>query len=223
MSFTTNTSNVTKKRAKDFLAFLRKQYPHAQTQLEHQTPLQLLIATILSAQCTDARVNMVTPALFERYRTVWDFASADPAELESVIYSTGFYKNKTKNIISCTATLVHRFGGEIPNTIDALESLAGVGRKTANCVLGTAFGIPSGVVVDTHVIRIARRLGLTMHKNPIKIELDLNSCIPKNSWIYFSHAVILHGRTTCTARSPKCFECACSSFCPSSNTKKTNE
>ncbi len=210
-----------KDRAKTVLALLRKHYSGAHTQLEHRTPLQLLVATILSAQCTDARVNMVTPALFDRYKTVRDFASAEPAELEALIHSTGFYKNKAKNIIACAAALVERYGGEVPNTMEALESLAGVGRKTANCVLGGAFGIPSGVVVDTHVIRLANRLRLTEHENPEKIEQDLNALIPKNSWIFFSNAVILHGRKFCVARSPKCTECVLQSLCPSANPGNT--
>ena len=218
-----NGPEAAKERAKTILALLRKHYSDAHTHLEHRTPLQLLVATILSAQCTDARVNMVTPALFARYHTERDFALADPAELEALIHSTGFYKNKTKNIIACAASLVERYGGEVPNTMEALESLAGVGRKTANCVLGSAFGIPSGVVVDTHVIRLANRLGLTAHENPEKIEKDLNALIPKNSWIFFSNAVIVHGRKICVARSPKCSECILQSLCPSATPGITNE
>lgn len=204
-----------KARAKKILALLRKHYSDAHTQLEHRTPLQLLVATILSAQCTDARVNIVTPALFARYKTARDFAAADPAELEALIHSTGFYKNKAKNIIACAAAIVERYGGEVPNTMEALESLAGVGRKTANCVLGAAFGIPSGIVVDTHVIRLGNRLGLTAQENPEKIELELNALIPKNSWIFFSNSIILHGRAVCVARSPKCPDCVFNSLCPS--------
>jgi endonuclease III len=209
------STDALKARAKKIVSTLRKEYSDAHTALEHRSPLQLLIATILSAQCTDVRVNMVTPQLFERYRTARDFATADPAELETMIRSTGFYKNKAKNIIACTTALVERFGGEVPNTMEALESLAGVGRKTANCVLGSAFGIPSGVVVDTHVIRLANRLGLTVNENPEKIEQDLNALIPKNSWIFFSNALILHGRRICVARSPKCPKCVFKSLCPS--------
>ncbi len=218
MTKKTDTTEAKKERIKKILPLLRKHYSDAHTALEHRTPLQLLVATILSAQCTDVRVNMVTPALFDKYHTARDFAKADPAELEDMIRSTGFYRNKAKNIIACAAALVDRYNGEVPNTMEALESLAGVGRKTANCVLGSAFGIPSGVVVDTHVIRLSNRLGLTDNDNPEKIERDLNAIVPKNSWIFFSHAIILHGRAVCIARSPKCPECVFNSFCPSSTT-----
>jgi endonuclease-3 len=212
------TSEPMKARAQKIVALLKKEYPEAGTSLDFQTPLQLLISTILSAQCTDVRVNMVTPALFSRYRTAQDFASADPAELEELIRSTGFYRNKAKNIILCTQAIVERYGGVVPDSMEALTSLAGVGRKTANCVLGAAFGIASGVVVDTHVSRLSQRLGLTGEENPEKIESDLNELIPQQSWIFYSHALILHGRKVCTARSPKCAECVFNLICPSAFT-----
>jgi endonuclease III len=212
------TSEAKKARAQKIVALLKKEYPEAGTSLDFQTPLQLLISTILSAQCTDVRVNMVTPALFSRYRTAQDFASADPAELEELIRSTGFYRNKAKNIILCTQAIVERYGGVVPDSMEALTSLAGVGRKTANCVLGAAFGIASGVVVDTHVSRLSQRLGLTGEENPEKIESDLNELIPQQSWIFYSHALILHGRKVCTARSPKCAECVFNLICPSAFT-----
>lgn len=212
------TLEAKKARAKKIVALLKKEYLDAGTSLDFQTPLQLLISTILSAQCTDVRVNLVTPALFSRYRTAQDFASADPAELEGLIRSTGFYRNKAKNIIACTQAIVEKYGGVVPDTMDALTSLAGVGRKTANCVLGAAYGIASGVVVDTHVSRLSQRLGLTGEENPEKIESDLNELIPQQSWIFYSHALILHGRKVCTARSPKCAECMFKSICPSAFT-----
>ncbi|MGE5313375.1 MAG: endonuclease III [Acidobacteriota bacterium] len=210
-----NSPEARKERALKVVTLLRKNYSEAKTSLDYGTPLQLLISTILSAQCTDARVNMVTPALFERYRTARDFAEADRAELESYIRSVNFYSNKAKNIIACTQAIVERHGGEVPSSMEELTALAGVGRKTANCVLGSGFGIASGVVVDTHVARVSFRLGLTAETNPEKIEADLNTLIPKRSWIFYSHAIILHGRQICIARAPKCPDCIFKAFCPS--------
>jgi len=194
---------------------LQKEFPNARCALEHETPHQLLVSTILSAQCTDARVNMVTPSLFKKYKTVKDFASANQNELEKEIYSTGFYKNKAKAIIASSKVLLEKFKGKIPNTVEELTSLPGVGRKTANVVLGTAFNIATGIVVDTHVSRLSQRLGFTKQTTAEKIEDDLMKLIPKKHWIMFSHWFILHGRKTCDARKPKCSECALSNVCPS--------
>jgi endonuclease-3 len=193
---------------------LRRLYPDARCSLDYRTPLQLLIATILSAQCTDERVNKVTPALFTRYRSAADFASADPRELENYIRSTGFYRAKAKNIIACCRALVERHGGELPRSLEELTKLPGVGRKTANVLLGTAWGIPAGIVVDTHVRRLARRMGLTQHTDPDKIERDLMELIPQEEWIAFGHRMIYHGRQVCLARNPRCDQCALNSFCP---------
>jgi endonuclease-3 len=192
---------------------LRPLYPETVTALAHESPLQLLIATILSAQCTDARVNLVTPALFARFRTARDFAECDSRELESLIKSTGFYKNKAKNIRACCAAILDRFGGEVPNTLEDLVSLPGVGRKTANVVLGDAFGTP-GITVDTHVGRLSRRLGLTRQTDPVKVEFALMELIPQPEWTAFSHRLILHGRQVCFARKPQCGTCQLAGLCP---------
>ena len=193
---------------------LKRAYPSPACALTHESPLQLLVATILSAQCTDARVNMVTPALFQRYRTARDFADASPTELESLIRSTGFYRNKAKSIRGMAKMVVEKFGGEVPRTMDDLLSLPGVARKTANVVLGTAFGIADGIVVDTHVTRVSNRLGLTKEVNPVKIEQELVGQIPRDRWIWFSHALILHGRGPCKARNPDCPGCPVRNDCP---------
>lgn len=195
---------------------LRRHYPDAECALNFQTPLQLLVATILSAQCTDERVNAVTKSLFSKYRTAADYARADLAELEAEIQSTGFFRNKAKNLKACCQTLVDKYGGKVPQELDALVALPGIGRKTANVVLGTAYGIPSGVVVDTHVGRISKRLGLTGHddKDAVRIEQDLMELIPQKEWIDFSHRMIHHGRRICTARKPKCDECPLGDVCP---------
>jgi endonuclease-3 len=198
------------RRALDVLADL---YPDAECALKHQSPLQLLIATILSAQCTDARVNLVTPALFARYRTAKDFAVAKPQELERLIASTGFFRMKAKNIRACCQALLERHGGEVPGTLEELVQLPGVGRKTANVVLGDAFGVP-GVTVDTHVGRLSRRLGLTVHADPVKVEFDLMAVVPQAEWTTFSHRLILHGRRVCFARKPQCEGCALRRLCP---------
>jgi endonuclease-3 len=192
---------------------LQKLYPESRCSLNHRNPLELLIATILSAQCTDARVNQVTPALFARYPDAAAFATADPRELETLIQSTGFYRNKAKNIIACCRALVEHHGGHVPRTLDELVPLPGVGRKTANVVLGVAFGVP-GMVVDTHVKRLANRLGLTSHSDPTKIEQDLMALIPDREWVALGHRLIDHGRKVCQARRPKCGECTLASFCP---------
>ncbi|MDI9510225.1 MAG: endonuclease III [Clostridiales bacterium] len=180
--------------------------------LNHETPWQLLIATILSAQCTDDRVNQVTSKLFKKYRSIEDFANADQEELEKDIHSTGFYKNKAKNIIACTKRLLSEYGGIVPRDIDDLISLAGVGRKTANVIRGNIYNEPS-IVVDTHVKRVSRRLGLTKEEDPVKIEFDLMEKLPKAQWILYNIQIISHGRAICTARSPKCEECFLKEFC----------
>jgi endonuclease-3 len=189
-------------------------YPDAHCELDFRTPLELLIATILSAQCTDKRVNMVTPALFARCPSARHYAEIDPAELEKIIQSTGFFRSKAKNIRACCADLVEKHAGEVPREMDALTALAGVGRKTANVVLGNAFGIDEGVVVDTHVQRLSNRLGLTKEEDPVKIEQDLIKLIPRPQWTLFSHWLIWHGRRRCTARSPDCAGCEVQPLCP---------
>jgi endonuclease III len=194
------------------LARLEKEFPRPKTALRHTTPLQLLVATILSAQCTDERVNQVTKTLFTRYRSAQDYAHADRAELEGHIRSTGFYKAKARNLIECGRALVDRFGGQVPRTMEELVTLAGVGRKTANVVLGNCFGIPS-VVVDTHVRRVSQRLGLVATDDPDKIELELQKVFPRARWTRGSHQLLLHGRHICTARSPNCLGCRLNPLC----------
>jgi endonuclease III len=198
---------------------LRPLYPETTTALAHENPLQLLVATILSAQCTDARVNLVTPALFARYKTARDFAECEVKELQALIKSTGFYKNKAKNIRACCAAILQRFGGEVPCTLEELVSLPGVGRKTANVVLGDAFDTP-GITVDTHVGRLSRRLGLTRHTDPVKVEFALMELIPQPEWTNFSHRLILHGRRVCFARKPRCENCPLEGLCPKIGVKR---
>lgn len=204
-----------KKRVRDVVRLLRKEFPRATTALDFRSPYELLVATILSAQCTDERVNMVTPGLFKKYPDPRSLAQADLAELEQEIRSTGFFRMKAKNIRACSERIVERHGGEVPRTFDELVALPGVGRKTANCVMGAAYGVNSGVVVDTHVHRITRLLGLTRNDDPVKIEQDLMSVLPQRDWYDFSNLIILHGRKTCIARRPKCNECVLSRLCPS--------
>jgi len=201
-------------RIGSILELLARTYPAPKCALTYHDPFQLLVATILSAQCTDERVNKVTATLFEKYRTTRDFAGADQAVFENDIRSTGFFRNKAKNIISCAKVLVEKHGGDVPRTLEELVVLPGVGRKTANVVLGTAFGIASGIVVDTHVTRLSWRLGLTNETDAEKIEADLMKIVPKNRWIDFSHAIILHGRARCPARSPDCAGCELAGPCP---------
>jgi len=188
-------------------------YPGATCALRHQSPWQLLVATILSAQCTDKRVNEVTPALFEKYPTPRDFAAVRPETLAHDIRSTGFFNNKAKSVVGAAKKVVSEFGGEVPRSMEEMLSIPGVARKTANVVLGTAYGIPSGIVVDTHVQRIAARLDLTGNTDPVKIERDLMKIVPQDQWILFSHELILHGRALCQARTPKCAECALNDVC----------
>ena len=204
-----------KLRTAEIVKRLRKTYPDAHCALVHSNPFELLIATILSAQCTDARVNIVTATLFRKYRGPQDFADVSQEELERDIHSTGFFRNKAKNIKAASARLIDVYGGKIPQTMDEILTLGGVARKTANVVLGNAFGIASGVVVDTHVSRLSQRLGLTKQKTPEKIEKDLEKLVPKDEWIMFPHFMIFHGRQTCHARSPKCTECVLADICPS--------
>jgi endonuclease-3 len=201
------------KRTKEILELLDRRYGTEYVcYLNYETPWQLLIATMLSAQCTDARVNTVTKTLFQKYDTLEKFASAKLQELEQDIKSTGFYHNKAKNIIACTGRLVEVYGGEVPKDLEALTSLAGVGRKTANVIRGNIFHEPS-VVVDTHVKRISRKLGLTKEEDPVKIEYDLMKKLPKDHWILWNIHIITFGRTICTARSPKCQECFLTRYC----------
>ncbi len=204
-------------RAAAILAALARTYPHAHCELDHTTPIDLLVATILSAQCTDKRVNLVTPALFRTCRTAADYVALPAEQLEDFIKSTGFFRAKAKNIRACCAALVERHGGEVPRTMEALTALAGVGRKTANVVLGNAFGINVGVVVDTHVQRLSQRLGLTKQTTPKKIEQDLMKLIPREQWALFSHWLIWHGRRRCMARSPDCPGCELRAICPSAD------
>ena len=201
-------------RAAAVTATLARTYPTAHCELDYATPLQLLIATILSAQCTDKRVNLVTAELFKKFRTAQDFAAAPLAEIEEAVKSTGFFRNKAKNIKACCAALVEKFGGEVPRTMDELHALAGVGRKTANVVLGNAFDINVGVVVDTHVTRLANRLGLAKGTDAVKLEQDLIKLVPQEQWTLFSHWLIWHGRRRCAARSPDCVNCEIKNLCP---------
>ncbi|HVV01453.1 MAG TPA: endonuclease III [Verrucomicrobiae bacterium] len=203
-----------KLRTRKVIARLRKAYPDAHCELNHSNPLQLLVATILSAQCTDKRVNLVTPALFARYPSASAFAAAPQAELEEQIKSTGFYRNKAKSIKSCAQSLVEKHGGEVPATMEALIALGGVGRKTANVVLGNAFNINEGIVVDTHVARLSFRLGFTRQTAPEKIEQELVTLVPRDEWTLFSHLLIWHGRRRCFARGPDCPNCEVRRLCP---------
>lgn len=207
------TSAERKERLYRILDALTQRYPNVTCALNHSDAWELLVATILSAQCTDARVNMVTPELFRRFPTMQDLAVADVREVSEVIRSTGFFNNKAKSIVGAARTIIKDFGGEIPRTIDQLLTVPGAARKTSNVVLGTAFGIPSGVVVDTHVGRIALRLDLTKETNPVKVEQDLMKILPQDRWILFSHQVIHFGREICVARKPRCGECPIESLC----------
>ncbi len=204
-----------KLRVRRVLRGLRKDYPEPECALTHRTPFQLLVATILSAQCTDERVNMVTKELFPKFGTPEELAAVPQEVLEVEVKSTGFFRNKAKNLRGMAQKLVAEFSGEVPETMDELLSLPGVARKTANVVLGTAFEIAVGVVVDTHVGRLSNRLGLTEETDPVKIERDLMAVVPKKDWVWFSHALIWHGRRVCNARKPRCDECGLARNCPS--------
>jgi endonuclease-3 len=217
------TSKAKIARLKKIIATLDRTYPEAHCELNHADPLQLLVATILSAQCTDKRVNIVTAELFKTYHSAADYANAPLVELEQAVKTTGFFRNKAKNIRACCRKLVERHGGEVPRTMDELTQLDGVGRKTANVVLGNAFGINAGVVVDTHVARLSHRLGLTGQETPEKIERDLMSLVPQRQWTLFSHWLIWHGRRRCAARKPDCANCEIQKLCPQIGvTKKSN-
>ncbi len=201
-------------RIGEIVRLLRATYPDAHCELNHRNAFELLIATILSAQCTDERVNQVTPALFAAYPTPAALAAASSEELETIIKSTGFYRNKAKNIQQAAARIVAVYGGEVPRTMEEILTLTGVARKTGNVVLGVAYGLPTGVVVDTHVKRVANRLGLTLHEDPEKIERDLMQLVPQEQWIDLSHLIIFHGRRCCDARKPNCAACTIAELCP---------
>jgi endonuclease III len=213
LSASHNARMTARERVKQLIKAWPKIYPDAHTELDFKNPLQLLVATILSAQCTDVRVNQVTPGLFQKYPTMTDFAHANQDELANDIRSTGFFNNKARSVIGAAKKVLTDFKGQIPRDIDHLLEVPGAARKTANVVLGTAFGIASGVVVDTHVHRVCRRLDLTKKDNPVDIEQDLMKIIPKERWILFSHQVIHHGRNLCIARKPRCSECLLDPIC----------
>jgi len=206
-------------RVKKILPILKKTYPDATVALKFTNPLELLIATILSAQCTDVRVNMVTKIIFKKYRKISDWAKVDLNKLEQDIHSTGFYHNKAKNIQQCCKDIIERFKGSVPDNMDDLVTLAGVGRKTANCVLGGAFGKPA-ITCDTHMIRLCRRLGLSKNSDPVKLEFDIAEIVNKRSWYKFSNCIIFHGRNACIARKPSCSDCSIAQFCPAANEPK---
>ncbi|HUV66530.1 MAG TPA: endonuclease III [Sedimentisphaerales bacterium] len=205
-----------RERVRNIWPILKKEYPRAKIALEFVNPLELLIATILSAQCTDVRVNMVTKDLFKKYKSADDWVGADLKEIESDIRSTGFFRNKAVNIKGACSRIVEHYRGKVPGTMEELLTLPGVGRKTANCVLGDAFGIP-GITCDTHVIRLSRRLGLSENSDPVKLEFDLADIVPKRNWTAFSHLLITHGRNVCKARKPDCPNCPIAQHCPSAN------
>jgi len=212
-----------KQRTKQIVSALRRAYPDARCSLNHSNPLELLVATILSAQCTDERVNTVTADLFRKYRRAEDYAAAPAEELERDIHSTGFFRNKAKSIRAACAIIAERYSGRVPETMEELLELPGVARKTANVVLGNAYGVASGVVVDTHVARLSQRLGLTGHVQPEKIEKDLSALAPRKDWILFPHLLIAHGRAVCKARAPLCGECLLLKLCPTGQTVLSTE
>jgi endonuclease-3 len=213
-------STEEKQRTRQIIRLLKKAYPDAHCSLNHSNALELLIATILSAQCTDERVNIVTADLFRKYKSPADYLRVPLSELEQDIRSTGFYRNKAKSIQGACKLIVEKFNGRVPESFEELQELPGVARKTANVVMGNAYGIASGVVVDTHVSRLSQLLGLTQHSQPEKIEQDLIERVPKKDWIDFSHLLIYHGRAICIARRPKCGECVLEKLCPSSLLKQ---
>jgi len=211
------TASPTPEYISELIRRLRAAYPDAHCELDYETPMQLLAATILSAQCTDARVNQVTPALFVQYPTVASFAGAERVELEEAIHSTGFYRQKARYIQESAHRILQQYGGEVPDEMDDLTALPGVARKTANVVLGEIYGKSEGITVDTHVKRLANRLGLTTAVDPVKVERDLMAIIPKASWIEISHLLVFHGRRCCRARKPDCLACPLNDICPSAN------
>ncbi|MDO8302964.1 MAG: endonuclease III [Sedimentisphaerales bacterium] len=206
--------NEAAERIKKIYPILRKTYPDARVSLDFKNPLELLTSTILAAQCTDARVNIVAKDLYKKYRSAEEWARADISEIENDIRSTGFYRNKAKAIKATAQKIIDEFGGEVPKTMEELLSLPGVGRKTANVILGNAFGIP-GIVTDTHVIRLSRRIGLSENSDPVKLEFDLMEIVPKKNWTLFSHLLVFHGRAICMARKPDCEHCPIAKYCPS--------
>lgn len=208
------TSEAKRKRVRAIIRRLRKAYPAAACALRFSTPWELLVATVLSAQCTDKLVNQVTPPLFKKYPTASAFAVADPGEVEAAVHSTGFYRNKTRNILGAARAVLERFSGKVPARMEDLITIPGVGRKTANVILGNAFGIP-GIPVDTHMIRINGLLGLTRHADPVKIEFELMERVPRKDWTLYSHLIIHHGRARCFARRPECAHCEIRKLCPS--------
>jgi endonuclease III len=214
-----NDPSSLKSRAKKIIQLLKRAYPDAKCSLNHSNAFELLIATILSAQCTDERVNIVTADLFRKYRKPEDYLKVPASELQSDIRTTGFFRNKTKSIQGTAKVLTEQYAGRVPETIEELLELPGVARKTANVVLGNAFGVTSGIVVDTHVTRLSRRLALTQQKHPEKIENDLVAIVPRKDWVIFSHLLIAHGRKICKARNPRCAECVIEKYCPSSYLK----
>ncbi|HKZ22550.1 MAG TPA: endonuclease III [candidate division Zixibacteria bacterium] len=205
-----------KKRTRKIIALLKKEYPDAKCSLNFRKPLELMVATILSAQCTDVRVNIVTKTLFKKYRRPQDYYKVPPKELEEDIRSTGFFRNKAKAIQSACKVIAEKYRGKVPKTMEELTSLSGIGRKTANVILGNAYGIASGIAVDTHVTRLSHRLGLSYAKTPEKIEQELMKLVPQSDWILFPHLLIWHGRKICQARNPKCPQCVLNKICPSS-------
>jgi len=221
-SFENETPTALVRRARKINKVLTELYPDAHCELDFSNPLELLVATILSAQCTDKRVNMVTPTLFGKYKTAADYASADRAEVETIIASTGFFRAKTNSILGMAQALCDKFGGEVPAKLDDLVTLPGVGRKTANVVLGNAFGIP-GLTVDTHMLRLSNRFGWTTSDDPVKVEQHIAELIPRNEWTLLSHRVIWHGRRVCHARKPACGACALAPLCPSFGLGPTDE
>jgi endonuclease III len=213
-----NTNSDDQNRTLKIIELLEKEHRDAKIALNHTNPLELLIATILSAQCTDERVNIVTKTLFKKYRSIEDYAGADLKELEQDIRSTGFYRNKARNIKKCCQMILDKFGSQVPKTMEEILELPGVARKTANIVLSNAYGVVEGIAVDTHVRRLSRRLRLTANDNPDKIEQDLMKLVPKSKWMRFTELLIFHGRKTCTAKRPKCETCVVNKLCPSAFT-----
>ena len=205
------------KRISEIIKILRKEHRRARTALYYETPFQIMVATILAAQCTDARVNKITPGLFKKYKTIRDFSKAKQAELEQEVRSMGFYRNKAKNIIAASKKIIRDFKGKVPDSMEELITLPGVARKTANIVLSSGFGKSEGIAVDTHVKRLSGRLGLSRHDDPDKIEQDLLKIVPKKDWLDFNYMMVGHGRKVCNARKPLCGECALNKLCPSAN------
>ena len=214
------TTEEKKLRIGKIIRRLRKVYPEVKCELDYSNPMELLAATVLSAQCTDKRVNIVTPALFKKYKTIPDYAAARLTDVEKLVQSTGFYKNKAKNIINAAKLIMEKFKGEVPRKLEDLVTLPGVGRKTANVVLGNAFGIP-GIPVDTHMIRLNGRLGISKNIDPVKIEFDLMPLVPEKDWTDYSHLIIRHGRARCAARKPDCLNCEIQDLCPSARVPGT--